>query len=166
MRPSRRQELGRHGEKLARRHLESKGYRVLETNYHSKSGEIDLIAEHLGTLVFIEVRTRGAGMLGTPEESVTASKRLRLVAVAEEYLQAADTPNAEWRIDVVALEVDGGRRLVRLDVIREGRRSIARFSPSNRVVQSVPRRWGKGSCPYTNTAAIPVTKSRASSRDP
>ena len=117
MRPSRRQELGRYGERLARRHLESNGYRILESNYRSKSGEIDLIAEHLGILVFIEVRTRGAGMFGTPEESVTAIKRSRLVAAAEEYLQAIGTPNSDWRIDVVALEVDGGRRLVRLDVI-------------------------------------------------
>ena len=117
MRQSRRQELGRYGERLARRHLESNGYSILEANYRSKSGEIDLIAEHLGILVFVEVRTRGTGMLGTPEESVTAITRSRLVAAAEEYLQATGTPNAEWRIDVVALEVDGGRKLVRLDVI-------------------------------------------------
>ena len=67
----RRQRLGRRGEKLAQTHLEGRGYIVLETNYRSPSGEIDLIAKKDGALVFVEVRTVTGTALGIPEESIT-----------------------------------------------------------------------------------------------
>ena len=114
---SQRQGLGRRGEILAKRHLEALGYTTLETNYRTKSGEIDLISSRDGGLVFFEVRTRRGPGFGSPEESVTAEKRQRLVAVAQEYLQATDNEGAEWRIDLVALEMDSRGRLLRLDVV-------------------------------------------------
>ena len=112
-----RQRLGRYGEGLARRHLETNGYAILDANYRTKHGEIDLIAQRGGQLVFVEVRTRKATAFGTPEESVTPRKRQRLVAVSEAYLQAAGAEGTEWRIDVIAVVVDRLGRLVRLDVV-------------------------------------------------
>ena len=111
-----RQRLGKRGEELARSHLASRGYKILETNYRTRSGEIDLIAERDATLVFVEVKARRGAALGLPEESITPGKRSHLVAAAQEYLQAADAGDVEWRIDLVALELDRGGKVLRLRV--------------------------------------------------
>ena len=71
MTSSHRQRIGKHGEYVAVRHLRSSGYSVLETNYRAKGGEIDVVAEKNGTLVFVEVRARTSAILGSPEESLT-----------------------------------------------------------------------------------------------
>ena len=113
----RRQALGRYGERTARSHLERRGYTILESNYRTRTGEVDLVTEQNGVLAFVEVRTLRGAKLGSPEESITERKRSRLVALAQEYLQAHNIEDAEWRIDVVALELDSRGRLVRLDVI-------------------------------------------------
>ena len=73
-----RQRLGRHGEDLAGRRLEQDGYNILESNYRTPSGGIDLIAERDRATVFVEVRTRRSEAFGSPEESITAEKRDRL----------------------------------------------------------------------------------------
>ena len=113
-----RQSLGRMGEELARRHLKSRGYSILEANYRTRRGEIDLIAQEKDTLVFVEVRTRGNQGFGSPEESVTPIKRAHLVAVAQEYIQANHAEGREWRIDVVAIETNPDGSLRRLDVLK------------------------------------------------
>jgi putative endonuclease len=112
-----RQRLGRVGEDLALRHLEQAGYEVLEANYRTRSGEIDLVARRDGALVFVEVRTRRGGRLGPPEESVDAKKQARLAAMAEEYMQAREIGDVDWRIDVVAIELDARGAVARLEVI-------------------------------------------------
>ena len=98
--------LGRRGEKIARRHLESLGHKVLEVNFRSKVGEIDLVAEDKGTLVFVEVRTKSGRAFGSAAESVNYRKRGKLIAVAQTYLAKRGAENRDWRIDVVAVEVD------------------------------------------------------------
>lgn len=112
-----RQRTGRLGEDMARKHLESKGYRIIETNHRCPSGEIDIIAELDQTLAFVEVRTRRGPSMGRPEESITPRKQAHMVAAAQEYLQAMDMESRQWRIDVVAVELDRRHGLVRLDVI-------------------------------------------------
>ena len=111
------QERGRQGERIARRSLERRGYTILESNYRTGSGEIDLVAEVGGSLVFVEVRTRTSVRMGTPEESITPAKRSHLVAASEEYLQANQAEDREWRIDLVAIEIDRDGTLRRLDVL-------------------------------------------------
>jgi putative endonuclease len=113
-----RQQLGRRGEELARTRLEKMGYTVLEANHRSGSGEIDVVAEHEGTLVFVEVRTRRGNALGTPEESITPRKRSRMVDAAQTYLQAKEAEDREWRIDLVAVEMGFDGRLQRIDVLQ------------------------------------------------
>ena len=112
-----RQELGRRGEAFAGRHLHSLGYAILESNYRTRRGEIDLVAEKDGHIVFVEVRTRIGNNVGSPEESVTAKKRAHLVAVAQEYLQAHGAEGRDWRIDVVAVEMRPRGGLERVDVL-------------------------------------------------
>jgi putative endonuclease len=113
----RRQRLGRYGEDRARRHLQSNGYSILDSNFRTRNGEIDLIAERDGIVSFVEVRTRKGTEFGTPEESITREKQARLVAVAQEYMQLKELGDVDWRIDVVALTLDARGRLLRLEVI-------------------------------------------------
>ncbi len=112
-----RQKTGRLGELAARRHLESIGYKVSDTNVRVGRHEIDIIAEHDGTLVFVEVRARRGKSLGTPEESINLRKRERMLAAAQGYLDANGKWNRDWRIDIVAVEIDHLDRITRLTVI-------------------------------------------------
>ncbi len=113
-----RKALGEFGERWAREYLERNGYRILETNFRCREGEIDIVARCEDSLVFVEVRTKTGSRFGTPEESVTVAKQERLAAVAMSYLQAHNDPPTEWRIDVVAVEVSPRGRVVRTELIR------------------------------------------------
>lgn len=110
----RRGALGRWGEGLAARHLVAKGYEIADRNWRCQSGELDLVALDGDCLVFVEVRTRRGQALGAPEESITPAKQARLINLADAYVQAHDWAG-HWRLDVVAVEVDRGGRLLRVD---------------------------------------------------
>ena len=112
-----RQGLGRRGEELARRRLESLGYVIVGKNHRTKQGEIDLVAMHEGTLVFVEVRTKRGASFGSPEESITPSKRAHLIASAQEYVSSNEVAECDWRIDLVAVEMDSSGRLQRIEVV-------------------------------------------------
>jgi len=103
--------LGKWGEDVAGRFLEEKGYRLLDTNYRCRWGEVDIVAQEGDELVFVEVRTRRGAEFGTPEESVTAAKARRLIATAQDYLQQNGQEESEWRIDLIAIRLDGDRRV-------------------------------------------------------
>ena len=111
--PSAKSELGARGEGLARAFLKAKGYRVVATNYRCRFGEVDIIACDGPCLVFVEVRTRRTrGWFGTPQESISRRKKERLIATAETYIQDSDETQEDWRIDVVAVNIDS-RGIVR-----------------------------------------------------
>lgn len=99
------QDIGRIGERLARSHLEARGYAVITTNYRCRWGEIDLIARDGPMWAFVEVRTRRSNAYGAPEESVTPAKLERLTMAAQDYLaqHTANTAAIQWRIDLVAV---------------------------------------------------------------
>jgi putative endonuclease len=103
--------LGKWGEGVAVRFLQEKGYVLLATNYRCHWGEVDIVAQEGEELVFVEVRTRRGVEFGTPEESVTAAKARKLIATAQEFLQEHDQVNAGWRIDLIAIRLDGDRRV-------------------------------------------------------
>jgi putative endonuclease len=109
-----RRGLGALGEELAARRLAAAGYEIVTRNWRCQAGELDLVARHGECLVLVEVRTRRGTVLGPPEESITPAKQARLVTLAETYVQAVDWPG-DWRIDVVAVELDRGGRLLRVD---------------------------------------------------
>jgi len=115
-----RRRLGDTGEKLAVEHLVQNGYRIRERNWRFPSlGELDVVAEDGGYLVFVEVRTRRGRSYGTPEDSLTVAKKLRLVQLAMAYRQqheAEGLPQDE-RIDVVAVELGKNGQPVRIELI-------------------------------------------------
>ena len=93
---------GARAEDLCAGLLRAAGLRLLERNWRCRLGEIDLIAEEEGTIVFAEVRSRSSGGFGGAAESITAAKRDRLLAAARLYL--AGRPNAHCRFDVFLVE--------------------------------------------------------------
>lgn len=114
-----RKNLGDSGERVAALFLQQHGYTILARNYRTRTGELDLIARDAEGLAFIEVRARRGYARGTPEESLTPRKRARLLAVAQEFLQAhPEYAEWAWRVDVVALELDRAGRLARLEVLK------------------------------------------------
>ena len=99
---------GARAEDLCAELLRAAGLTLIERNWRCRLGEIDLIAEEGGTIVFAEVRMRGPGLFGGAAESVTAAKRARIVAAARLYLTRR--PEAACRFDVFL--VDGPPRHV------------------------------------------------------
>ena len=97
--------LGRWGEKQAARYLRRKGWRIIERNFNCSAGEIDLIADDDGMLVFVEVRTRNESSFGSAEQSVDAKKEGRISRAAEWYLNAWPRDKIEHRFDIVAVEL-------------------------------------------------------------
>ena len=96
--------LGRIGEKQAANHLVKEGYKILEKNYRTHLGEIDIIAEDGDTLVFIEVKTRSGDGYGAPSEAVDKRKQAKYYKVAEEYLIRHKRTEDLCRFDVMEIE--------------------------------------------------------------
>ena len=94
---------GKRGEEIALRHLEKNGYHILERRFRTRFGEIDLIADEGGDLVFVEVKTRTGRSFGSPEEAVDQRKQRRLVRLASAYLQKRHWEDRSCRFDVVAV---------------------------------------------------------------
>lgn len=92
--------IGRMGEDLARKLLQEKGIAIIERNFHTRFGEIDLIGKDGDTLVFVEVKTKRGVGFGSPEDMYTKSKAARVRKMATIYLEGRDIP---CRIDVVAV---------------------------------------------------------------
>ncbi len=117
MPPTYRRRLGDRGEKLAQAFLRSKGYTIIETNYRTREGEIDIVAQKNDYLSFVEVRTRRGSQFGTPEESLTQAKQERLEALAQTYLQSHENLPPQWRIDIIAIELDNKGNISRIELI-------------------------------------------------
>lgn len=102
-----RRKTGAEYEAAAAAWLETKGYRILERNYRTRLGEIDLIAEEGATLCFIEVKYRSGTGYGMPAEAVTPHKQQKILAVSRHYLTDHGCWERSIRYDVV--EILGGR---------------------------------------------------------
>ena len=106
--PETRRAQGDAAEERACRHLDRSGLTIVERNFRTRGGEIDIVARKGDVLVFVEVRSREDAAFGTPEESVTLAKRRRIVAAARQYL--SKVPPSSWRearFDVIAIEGSG-----------------------------------------------------------
>ncbi len=111
-----RKKLGKWGESLAAQHLESKGYKILERNWRIGRGEIDLIIKGGQELIFVEVKTRRGTKMGFPEEGLTQRKAEKLMTLAQQYIAQNDL-DVDWRIDLVAIELDNTGKLLRCEHI-------------------------------------------------
>ncbi len=112
-----RRERGALGEKIALDFLIERNFSIIERNFRCREGEIDIIARDGDYLVFVEVRAKTSPNMGTPEESITPAKGQRLVTLAQTYIQLHENLPAQWRIDIVAIDMDSLGRPARVELI-------------------------------------------------
>jgi putative endonuclease len=98
-----RRAFGQAGEDRAAAWYRARGYVVLDRNWRCREGELDLVVRRGRMLVFVEVKTRRTDRFGIPAESITPTKRQRLRALAQRYLEATGTRPASLRFDVVSI---------------------------------------------------------------
>jgi putative endonuclease len=100
--------LGAHGEELAAAFLRERRYRIVERNFSTPLGEIDIIARKGKTLAFIEVKTRRSLAFGSPAEAVGARKQHQIIKAAKWYLATGRGQGLQPRFDVVAVLLSDG----------------------------------------------------------
>lgn len=114
------QKLGGFGERVARAHLEAKGYAILGRNFRTRDCEIDLIARDGDAVVFVEVRTRRGAYRGMAALSVTKGKMRKLRNAVERYVEAhPEVGDSPLRIDVVAVELDGEGKMLGVEHVED-----------------------------------------------
>jgi len=101
--------LGHYGEQIAKQYLAERGYAIIDQNYYTRYGEIDLIVAKNGTIIFVEVKTRTNTAYGYPEDSISKKKKKSLVACAQRYMINKTQP---WQIDVIAITLEGNKAKV------------------------------------------------------
>lgn len=106
--------IGSRGEDLAADVYRRRGYRVVARNWRCRLGELDLVVERGGVLVFCEVKSRRQSVFGGGFEAVTRRKRAKLRAVAEAFLQATGSRPQAIRFDVASVAVRGARSTIEL----------------------------------------------------
>jgi putative endonuclease len=114
---TKRADVGAWGEAIAARYLTEHGFTIRERNWRAGHGELDIVAERAEAIVFVEVRTRRSDGYGVPEETLGTRKQAKLIETAQAYLLAHDLDNAQWQIDVIAIDMDQHNVVTRLDHI-------------------------------------------------
>lgn len=98
-----KREIGTHYEKFAGNYLEQNGYEIIEYNFRSSAGEIDIIARDGEYLVFCEVKYRKTAKVGYPMEAISLTKRRRISKCAQYYLYQNGLEDMPCRFDVVSI---------------------------------------------------------------
>ena len=112
--------LGDAGERYAERRVTELGWRIISRKWRGASGEIDLVADQGDLIVFIEVKTRRGETHGRAEESVSQSKCARLIQLGLEFLdQFPEYEERFWRVDLIAITIDGSGRIARYTHIED-----------------------------------------------
>ena len=102
---------GAAGEKIARDYLRANGYDILDANWSTTLGELDIIAKRDDTLVFVEVKTRRAASTEPALEAITPAKHERMLKAIYQYLHDHDLDaETQWRVDVIAIAIAGHQR--------------------------------------------------------
>lgn len=99
-----RKDVGQWGEDIACRYLSDLGYKIIQRNYYTRYGEIDIVSRFGEQTVFIEVKTRTTQSYGLPEESITEKKQQNLINAALIYMSSHAENRDAWQIDVITVE--------------------------------------------------------------
>ena len=102
-----RQSTGKFGEDVACKELERRGHTILARRYRTRFGEIDIVSENSGTIVFTEVKARRTNRYGSAAEQIPVWKQRRIAAMALDYLAYSRRLNDHCRFDVVAIDGAG-----------------------------------------------------------
>lgn len=96
-------DIGKKGELIAASYLEKKGYEIIDMNYTTRYGELDLVALERDCVVFVEVKTRKFNTYGLPEDNVTVQKLSKIEKAALVWLQSHPESPDDWRVDVISI---------------------------------------------------------------
>lgn len=99
-----KRKIGNWGENLAVDFLKKKKYKILEKNFYTPLGEIDIIAKEKKKLVFVEVKTSQTSDFGLPEEKFNYHKKRKLIKAVKAYLLEHQIKNDDWRIDLITIK--------------------------------------------------------------
>ena len=111
-----KQRLGRLAEDAAQAFLEDQGFAIVERNYKTRAAEIDIVAKEADTLVFVEVKARGAFSRGGPREAVSPAKQQKIILGARFFLMERGLADVRVRFDVVAVYEEN--HAFRIELIR------------------------------------------------
>ncbi len=114
-----RRQIGTEAEEAAAELLRRTGYRVLDRNVRFRFGELDLVCEQAGVVVFVEVKARFGSARGHPLEAVTPHKQRQLARLALAYLQRRGLLHCPCRFDVVAVHLDPQGHPVRAELLQD-----------------------------------------------
>ncbi|SDY91920.1 YraN family protein [Tindallia californiensis] len=101
-----RQSIGKQGEAKAKSYLLEKGYSILNENFRTKLGEIDIVIADKDSIVFVEVKSRRTGKYGLPREAITSYKQSKIRKVALLYIKKYKLEKRKVRFDVVEIFLD------------------------------------------------------------
>ncbi|NLY89355.1 MAG: YraN family protein [Firmicutes bacterium] len=111
-------EIGNYGESLAGKILEQKGYVILDRNFRTRYGEVDLVAKEGEVLVFVEVKARRSMNYGSGAEAVTRVKQQRLIRTALHYMFRRGWQNRPCRFDLLELNLDQEGKLLSYQLLQ------------------------------------------------
>lgn len=110
--------IGKLGEDVASKYLEEKGYKIKERNYRTFSGEIDIISEYKGNIIFVEVKTRCSDRFGYPEEAINFNKQQKIIKNALCYLSKYHLWEKNYCFDVILVSISNHKDIKRIKHIR------------------------------------------------
>lgn len=99
--------------------LKKKGYRILEQNFRTPAGEVDIVAEHEKAVVFVEVKTRASMQLGHPFTAITPAKQKKLVKMAKIFLTKHKINGRDCRFDVVSVIVAENEKDPQIELLQD-----------------------------------------------
>ena len=110
--------IGKFGENVASKYLKDKGYKIKERNYRTFLGEIDIICEYKGNIIFVEVKTRRSDKFGYPEEAVNLTKQRKIIKNALCYLSKYYLWGKNCCFDVILISISNHKDIKRIKHIR------------------------------------------------
>lgn len=104
--------VGADGEEIAKNYLINNDYKILAQNYHSRFGEIDIIAKDKDCFVFVEVKTRSSASFGTALEAITVFKLRKIIKTSQFYLNQFKLGDVCYRFDAIEVKFLNGESLI------------------------------------------------------
>ena len=120
--------IGKFGEDVASKYLEKKGYKIKERNYRTFLGEIDIIGEYKGNIIFVEVKTRRSDKFGYPEEAINFNKQRKIIKNALCYLAKYHLWKKNCCFDVILISISNHKDIKRIKHIRNAFYLDSKFS--------------------------------------
>jgi putative endonuclease len=103
---------------MASKYLEEKGYKIKERNYRTFLGEIDIISESKGNIIFVEVKTRRSDKFGYPEEAINFNKQRKIIKNALCYLAKYNLWEQNYCFDVILVSISNHRDIEKINHIK------------------------------------------------